>query len=191
NGDGYSEEWQAEAEKRGLLNLRSTVDAVPHFKDLKNIELFERHGVLNRTEINIRADITLDNYSQILNIEALTLIGMIQRDIIPGIGKHIEYLCRLAAGKRDVCDGINITPEKDMIKKLSDDTARLGELNEQLREAVDIAEKISDLEEKARYYHDEILSLMENIRSITDSDEEVVATEYWPYPHYSELLFKI
>jgi len=191
NGDGYSEEWQAEAEKRGLLNLRSTVDAVPHFKDLKNIELFERHGVLNRTEINIRADITLENYSQILNIEALTLIGMIQRDIIPGIGKHIEYLCRLASGKKNVCADINIDTETVMIKRLSDDITTLGELNEKLKKAVETAEGIEGLEDKARYYHDEILSLMESIRNIADADEEIVATEYWPYPHYSELLFKI
>ena len=191
NGDGYSEEWQKEAERRGLLNLRSTVDALPHFTDEKNIALFERHGVLGRTEIYSRVDIALENYSQTLNIEALTLIGMIQRDIIPGICKQIESLCNLTKAQTDVCADIDVSYQKDLIKQLSDDINILYKLNGELQNCVKTAEKISELEEKARYYHDSILKLMQDIRRVVDKDEEIVATEFWPYPHYSELLFKI
>ncbi|MBE6732690.1 MAG: glutamine synthetase type III [Ruminococcaceae bacterium] len=191
NGDGYSEEWQLEAEKRGLLNLKSTVDALPLFSKKENIELFERHGVLNATEIHSRVDIALENYCQLLNIEALTLVGMIGRDVISGIGKHIEFLCGLTKAKQTASPDINTTEETNIIKTLSNDTNKLYTLNRTLSNAVNDAEKIPTLSDKARYYHDVILGLMEEIRIIADRDEEIVATEFWPYPTYSELLFKI
>ena len=191
NGDGYSEEWQIEAKTRGLLNLKSTVDALPLFSKEENIELFERHGVLNATEIHSRVEIALENYCQLLNIEALTLVGMIGRDVISGIGKHIEFLCRIVKAKQTACSDINTSEETNIIKTLSDDTNKLYSLNRTLSNAVNDAEKIPTLYDKARYYHDVILGLMKEIRIIADRDEEIVSTEFWPYPTYSELLFKI
>ena len=190
NGDGYSTEWENEAEKRGLLNLRSTVDALPLMKSQKNIELFERHKVLNGTEINSRVDIILENYSKILHIEALTLIDMMNREVVPAISNYTDKLCSAVLSKNSV-GGISTSVERELIARLAAANSEIYNLTGQLKIEVSSAERITDVLEKARAYHDTILRLMEDIRKYSDSAESVMPADSWPYPNYGELLFSI
>ena len=190
NGDGYSEEWEREAEKRGLLNLRSTVDAIPLLKSEKNIEMFEKHKVLNRTELNSRVDIILENYTKTLHIEALTLIDMMNREVIPAITAYTDKLCRAVLNKNSL-GGINSTVERELIARLNAANKEIYTLTGELKMAVASAEKTSVVLEKSILYHDKILSLMVDIRKYADSAESVMPSDCWPYPSYGDLLFSI
>ena len=190
DGDGYSKEWEIEAEKRGLLNLRSTVDAIPLLSSDKNIKMFEHHGVLNRTEIYCRSDIALENYCKILHIEALTLIEMIKRDIIPAVSSYVSVLCDEAAKKHRM--GFKGKFVEAKIAKLLDaNNSNIYNFVDKLEKAVEKANSTDELLESAKIYHDEVLFLMENIRKCADECEEITSREYWPYPSYGDLLFKI
>ena len=191
NGDGYSDEWQAEAERRGLLNLKSTVDALPLLKTEENIALFERHGVLSRAEIVSRVDIILENYAKIIHIEALTLIEMISREVIPAITEYTNRLCTVLSNKRSIGIGFDELAETEIIARLSAAATELYKLNDELKIAVSSAEKRTDMLERATMYHDEVLKLMNDIRKYADSSEAVVSKDCWPYPSYGELLFNI
>lgn len=191
NGDGYSKSWEEEAAKRGLLNLRSTVDAIPYMRKQENIELFERHGVYNCTEINCRADIALENYNKTLHIEALTLLEMIKRDVIPAISTYQTVLCDTVSKKRAVSDLIACGVEMQNIEKLSEFNEHLSRLVEELEHAVKKAQSSSDLLERAKLYCNEVLFIMDNIRHITDEAETIVARSYWPYHTYGEILFGV
>ncbi len=190
NGDGYSEEWQAEAEKRGLLNLRSTVDALPLLKSEKNIKLFEKHGVFSESEINSRVDIILENYTKILHIEALTLIDMMNREVVPAVSSYTDSLCQTLLNKNKI-GGVNSEVERELISRLAAAQTQIFTLTNELKMAVATSEKTSDIFEKAAIYHDTILKLMEDIRKYADSAECVVPSHLWPYPSYGDLLFKI
>jgi len=190
NGDGYSAEWEIEAEKRGLKNLRSTVDAIPLLKTEENISLFERHGVLSRTEINSRVDIILENYAKIIHIEALTLIDMMNREVIPAITAYADLLCTAVLNKNSL-GGINTTVERELLARLTAANKEIYTLTGELKMAVATAERTSDVLDKAKQYHDIILKLMNDIRKYADSAESVVPSDYWPYPSYGDLLFNI
>lgn len=191
NGDGYSDEWQEEAKRRGLLNLKSTVDALPLLKSEDNIAMFERHGVLSRAEINSRVDIVLENYSKIIHIEALTLIEMMNRQVIPAISAYTDKLCRGLINKRSIGVKVDDTADTEIIVRLSAAGAEIYKLNADLKMAVSSAEKRADMLERATAYHDIVLRLMNDIRKYADSAEAVVSMEDWPYPSYGELLFSI
>ena len=191
NGDGYSEDWQAEAEKRGLLNLPSTVDAVPRLSSDENIALFERHKVLSRAEITSRVDILLENYSKTVHIEALTMIDMMNRDVIPAITAYTDRLCKTVYDKKRISESIDSSVEKELISRLSAANTEIYHLTADLKMAVSKAEKIDDMTEKSRFYHDSVIRLMEDIRCYADSAESVVSKDCWPYPSYGDLLFKI
>lgn len=191
NGDGYSYKWQAEAAKRGLLNLKSTVDALPLLKTEENIAMFERHGVLSRAEINSRVDIVLENYSKVLHIEALTLIEMMNRQVIPAISAYTDKLCRGLINKRSIGVKVDDTVDTEIIARLSAAGAEIYKLNTDLKMAVSSAEKHTDMLERATEYHDVVLKLMNDIRKYADSAEAVVSMDDWPYPSYGELLFSI
>lgn len=191
NGDGYSDEWQLEAKKRGLLNLKSTVDALPLLKSEDNIAMFERHGVLSRAEINSRVDIVLENYSKIIHIEALTLIEMMNRQVIPAISAYTDKLCRGLINKRSIGVKVDDTADTEIIARLTAAGAEIYKLNADLKMAVSSAEKLTDMLERATAYHDIVLRLMNDIRKFADSAEAVVSMEDWPYPSYGELLFSI
>ena len=191
NGDGYSDEWQEEAKKRGLLNLKSTVDALPLLKSEDNIAMFERHGVLSRAEINSRVDIVLENYSKTLHIEALTLIEMMNRQVIPAISAYTDKLCRGLINKRSIGVKVDDTADTEIIARLTAAGAEIYKLNADLKMAVSSAEKLTDMLERATAYHDIVLRLMNDIRKYADSAEAVVSMEDWPYPSYGELLFSI
>ena len=191
NGDGYSESWQAEAEKRGLLNLPSTVDAVPRLCSDENIALFERYKVLSRAEITSRVDILLENYSKTVHIEALTMIDMMNRDVIPAITAYTDRLCKAVYDKKRISDSIDSSVEKELISRLSAANTEIYHLTADLKMAVSKAEGIDDMTEKSRFYHDSVIKLMEDIRCYADSAESVVSKDCWPYPSYGDLLFKI
>ncbi len=189
NGDGYSKEWEEEAEKRGLLNLPSTVDALPLLKTEENIALFERHGVFNRAEIDSRVDIILENYAKIIHIEALTLINMMNRDVIPAITAYTNSLCEAVNNKNLIRADSSV--EYELITRLSAANKEIFSLTASLKNAVASAERSTDAFEKACDYRNNILTLMADIRKYADSAESVVPNSYWPYPTYGDLLFKI
>ena len=191
NGDGYSKAWEEEAAKRGLLNLRSAVDAIPYLRRKENVELFERHGVYNHTEINCRADITLESYSKTMHIEALTLLQMVKRDIIPAISSYEGKLCDTVGAKRNVSKAIDCTAEIEIIEKLSDFNNRLNDLVKELEVAVETSQCTTDLLSRAQLYCNKVLFIMDNIRHITDEAETIVSREYWPYPTYGDILFNV
>ena len=191
NGDGYSDEWREEAAKRGLLNLRSTPEAIPYLRTSENVALFERHGVLDRIELNCRADIALENYCKTVHIEALTLSDMIKRDVIPAVSKYNNRLCKAAADRRDICAKADITVETTLIEQLSVLNAQLMKLTSQLGEAILRAEAAEPADRRAESYHDEVLWLMENIRHAADTAESLVPRDIWPYPGYDKMLFNV
>ena len=190
NGDGYSKEWENEAEKRGLLNLKSTVDALPLLKNEENIKMFEKHGVFSRTEINSRVDIILENYTKIIHIEALTLIDMMNKEVVPVISSYTDKLCTTLLNKNKI-GGINSDVERELIYRLSAAEKEIFALTNELKMAIESSEKIDDVHKKAIFYHDKVLKLMEDIRKYADSAECVVPANIWPYPSYGELLFNI
>ncbi len=189
NGDGYSAEWEKEAENRGLLNLRSTVDALPLLRSEDNIALFERHGVLNRAEINSRVDIVLENYTKTIHIEALTLLEMINREVIPAITLYSNLLCETINNKASIRADSSV--EYELLSRLTACSKELFSLSSSLKMAVASAERSNDILKKANEYHDNILKIMADIRKYADSAESVVPPSYWPYPTFGELLFKI
>lgn len=190
NGDGYSHEWEVEAERRGLLNLRSTVDALPLLKSEKNIELFEKHGVFTRSEINSRIEIILENYTKIVHIEALTLIDMMTREVIPTISAYTDKLCQTLINKNKI-GGVDGLVEKELIARLAAAEREIFNLTNELKNVVATSERTTDIFEKSVLYHDSVLRIMGDIRKYADSAECVVPSEVWPYPSYGELLFNI
>ena len=184
-GDGYSEDWKAEAQKRGLLNLRSTPDAIPCFESEENIKLFERMGVLNRIEILSRTDIALENYSKTINIEALTLMKMLRRDVMPAISNCEANLYNIAELKKKKTNNY----ETKTAEALTTYNDNLFNLCEELDVAVKKAAEIEDIKAQAEYYHDTVLKIMEEIRKNADAAQEITERDFWPYPSYSDLLF--
>lgn len=189
DGDGYSKEWEKEAESRGLLNLRTTVDAIPYLCTQRNFELFEKHGVLNKTELICRADTALEKYGKIIHIESLTLIEMINRDVLPAIFKYTNKLCSSVNDKSAA--GLNHSAEKSIANKLSEISDNLYSLTQKLESSTKKAAETDKLIDSATIYKNEVLKFMEEIRTLSDSAEMLTAREYWPYPNYGDLLFRI
>ena len=191
NGNGYSEEWEKEAEKRGLLNLKSTVDALPVMVEPKNIEVFVKHGVYSEVEIRSRYEILLENYSKVINIEALTAADMVRKNYLPAISEYVGTLCDAVLAKKAVGLEDQITPEAETLKKLSaaqTNAYRLvGELEGEEAAAADIA----DGYKQARAYHDKVLPKMEALRAAVDTAEVLTGEVYWPVPSYTDLLFRV
>ena len=191
NGDGYSKEWKEEAKRRGLLCIENTAEALPLLTSKDNINLFEAHGVFSQTELECREEIRLDNYCKTIHIEALTLLQMIKRDVIPAISNYTDVLCECMLKKQKIGDDINCFVENELVRRLSDENAKLFKLSDSLEEKIRNAKEIVGKAEAALFYHDKILSLMNEIRGIADIAETETKREYWPYPTYDKLLFKI
>jgi len=189
NGNGYSQEWVEEAERRGLKNYATTPDALPHYTDAKNIALFSRHGVFNETEIHSRQEIMLENYSKVIRIEALTMLDMVSKDILPAIMSYTAFLTDSALKKVQL--GITSNIEKTMAADLSERCERISNLHSELNANVRKAASITDSEALASFNRDEILSAMQALRTIVDETELIVPTNYWPYPSYGDLLFGV
>ena len=191
DGNGYSEEWEREAERRGLLNLPTSVDAYKHFNTEKNIKLFSDHGVMSRSEIESREEILFENYSKIINIEALTMIKMASRDIIPAVNAYIGEVAKGAAAKLSFIPGANCEVEEDIVEKLSELNARAYTYVEALKEADRAAIAVSDVEDRAEVCRDRVVPAMKALREVVDAMEEMTSSEYWPIPTYGDLMFKI
>ena len=189
NGDGYSDSWEAEAQARGLSNLRTTVDAVVHMTDQKNVELFERNHVLNRVELASRQEIALENYSKTIHIEAITLIDMVRKDIIPAISRYIGELSNTILAKRQAL-GIPNQVEVDIALNLNSYLSDIASLTERLEKSVRRAERLS-FTEQARAYNGPVNTLIKKLRKPIDAAELITDKKYWPYPSYAELLFNI
>ncbi len=189
NGNGYSDEWIEEAARRGLPNLKTTVDALPYFKSEKSLKLFEKHGVFTRVETETRTDIMLEDYSKALHIEMLTMLQMAKQEILPACVKYTNSIVKGIKDKESI--GISAPNEKAKAQMLTSYT-------EDLIAKIDNLEKISnnvpeseDVLEVATYYKDEVIAAMTELRAAADLLETVVAKEYWPFPTYTDLLYSI
>ena len=191
NGNNYSAEWVKEAEKRGLLNLKSTADAIPHFKAEKNIELFERHKVFSRTEVESRVEIMLSNYSKTINIEALTMLDIYKKEIYPSVNKYITELGNAIKIKQDVLPDIDIDSEKRHFKKLVDLNAKAKKISDGLDKSILVAKAVVDQQERANYYSKKIFASMQELRLVVDTMENMVSKEYWPMPSYADLIYSV
>ena len=190
NGNGYDDEWIAEAEKRGLLNLRTTPDALPYYVAKKNLELFTSHSVFTEEEAYARYEIALENYCKTVNIEALTMIDMVEKDILPAVTAYEKDLSKTALTKKQLVADIDCDYEKETVKKLSGLTTKLYAETANLKKAVAEA-KTMDFPAFSFFCKDVILPSMEKMRSYADEMETVTAAEYWCMPTYGELLFSV
>ncbi len=191
NGNNYAPEWVVEAESRGLLNLKSSAEALPHYTDEKNIKLFEKHGVYTKLELESRKEILLEKYSQTINIEALTMLEMIKKDIIPAVCNYSKDLTESALAKKDLSSDIDISLETNLVSKISSLSSCLAKKTADLEKVLLDAKDCDDSEKLAKYYHDTVLSQMNEVRAIADELETLVGKGYWPFPTYTDLLFSV
>ena len=190
NGDGYADSWPIEAAKRGLLNYKTTVEALPHFIDKKNIDLFTSHNVFTEKEMISRTEILLETYSKTINIEALTLNDMVKKQILPAISTYTADLAAALAAKTAVVDGIDVTMEESELKELSAAQGKLYALSGKLdKELAEVPE--GDALKTATYYRDVIFAEMQGMRDVIDAAEEKVSSDVWPVPTYSDLIFRV
>ena len=192
NGNGYTDEWVEEAEKRGLYNLKTTPDALPHFIAEKNIALFTKHGIFTREELFSRYEIWLENYYKTINIESNTLAEMIQKQVIPSVYTYVEKLADTAAAKKSVVAGISVASEAALISKLSTLADTMAKDLETLK--ADTAKALASSDDVlacSKAYQETVLEDMETLRKSADEAEALIPDELLPYPTYDELLFSI
>lgn len=192
NGNNYAPEWVEEAERRGLLNLKSLPDAMEHFLDKKNVDLFVKNKICSADEIRARYEIELESYSKQINIEALTMIDMAKKNILPAVTSYVRDLTDTALAKKALSDTIPTSVEEDLITSLSNKLVCFSKKTAELEEAVIKASDYSDDNLKyAKYYRETVFALMQELRAVGDAMETETASEYWPYPSYGELLFGV
>ena len=189
NGNGYDDSWVKEAEKRGLLNLKSTPEALQKILDEKNVSLFEKHGVYSKVELTSRFEIHNENYSKIINIEALTMIDMVKKLYLPAGAKYAKFLADSVAVKKTV--GAEDSYEADALKKVSSLTGKIYAQVQSLEKAVDEAGKIADAGKNALFYRNDVFAKMGDLRESVDSLEGFVPSAEWPVPSYADLLFSV
>lgn len=189
NGNNYSKEWENEAKKRGLLNLKSTPDALPYLTSKENVELFHKMHVLSEAELRSRQEIYVQNYCKLLNIEAMTTLDMATMDIIPAVIKYKGDVAKSA--NESLALGVEADEEKEIVKTLAALLAKAKKDVERLRLALKTAHEKGENIEGAKYYHDDVLSAMDALRATCDEMELNTAKEYWPLPSYGDLLFSI
>ena len=192
NGDGYSEAWTEEAKRRGLLNLPTTVDALPRYLDQKNVELFTSHKIYTEAEMEARYETIIEEYSKTLNIEALTMSEMVRRDILPAVSGYVASLAEAVASKRAAVAGLPCAAETSLIQKLS---SLLDSAYEKV-EALDTLVADGKAESHnaltvATYYKDVIIPAMNELRAVVDQMEVDTASQFWPYPSYGDLMFRV
>ena len=189
NGDGYTDEWVEEAERRGLLNLKSTVDAAPHMLDPKNIALFKEFGVLDEVENRSRYEVKLDTYSKLINIEGQTMSHMTKRKIAPAVNAFAEQVADTVNAKKQANPELRPTADLKLLDKLNDGANEISDAVDVLDGALAKAQGMTDALAKARSYHDDVLSAMERLRAACDQMETIVSTKAWPLPTYNKILF--
>lgn len=191
NGNNYAPEWVEEAEKRGLLNLHSTVDALPYYIKPENVAMFEKHGVLTKTEVYSRCEIQLENYYKQIAIEALAMVDMIRKDLLPAVASYMKDLSETANSKKQLCSDISCGYEESLLKKISALTDDLYQKCEALDAAANTKQEFKDTLEEARYFRDTVFAQMVETRAVADQLEPLIGSEYLPYPTYGELLFSV
>ena len=189
NGNGYDASWVTEAEKRGLSNLRSTPEALPHYTDDKNVALFERHGVYTRAEMNSRQEIQLEEYAKTISIEALTMVDMIRKDILPACVAYVRELSDTAAAAQAI--GVDTATEVSLARTVSAASADLLAHLTGIENALHCVPADADTAGVAAYYHDTVLAAMEVARADADKLETLLPKKLWPFPTYSDLLFYV
>lgn len=192
NGNNYSSEWVEEAKRRGLLNLKSTPDALPLFTSEKNIKLFEKHKIFTEAEIISRCELLLENYCKLINIEALTMLDMLHKDILPSVYEYTKMLADTAKAKKDI--GMNISEDSEvaLTEKISRLTRILCKKTDSLGKALISAGDESDSTAKtAEFYKESVLSEMQELRAAADELETLVGAKYWPFPTYGEILYSV
>ena len=189
NGNGYGDEWIREAEARGLLNLKTTPDCLPYLLKEKNVALFAQHKVFSETELRSRCEIMQENYCKTVHIEALTLIEMVRRDILPAVSRTSDELIGVALRKKDV--GVDRRYETETAKEISALIAVMYENLQKLEAAVAEPSLIADMEKRSLYYKDTVIPLMQEIRASGDRLETITPADAWPFPTYGEMLFGV
>lgn len=192
NGNNYAEEWVAEAEKRGLLNLKTMPEAMKHYVDQKNIDLFAKNNVYTEKETRARCEIQLDNYSKVINIEALTMLDMARKDILPAVSAYVKELTDTALSKKALSANISADVEINLVTELSQKLLCFSNKIDELENAlINAGEYENDPQKYAEYFCNEVFVKMQELRAIGDDMETVTATDYWPYPTYGDLLFSV
>ncbi len=192
NGNGYDDEWIKEAtEKRGLMNLRTTPDAIPHLLDKKNVDMLTHHKVFSETELKSRCEITLENYCKTVTIEANTMSEIARREILPAIEEYTAFLAKTAKNKKAVDDSVPCTYETDVIKKLSGLASQIYSGLDELDKAVIKLSDAADVEEEGYMIRDELLPKMNEVRVACDEAEVITAEKFWPFPTYGDLIFGV
>ncbi|MBQ4137453.1 MAG: glutamine synthetase type III, partial [Clostridia bacterium] len=192
NGNGYDDKWIKEAvEVRGLSNLRTTPEAVERYTDPKNIELFKKHKIFTEAEVYSRREIKLEAYCKTINIEALTMIEMARKEILPAMEAYTLRIANTGNSKRTLMPDVDCSYEEKIVKRLTSLILTIDEGVCELEEAVARVRKIEDVLKRAYAYKDDVVTLMEKIREAADEGESLTAKKYWPYPVYEDLLFGV
>ena len=191
NGNGYSAEWEAEAAKRGLPNKKNTPAALPALVAEKNIKLMEDFGVLTKVEMESRYEVEMEHYSKIINIEALTMLEMARKQLLPAVNAYMSEVANTAASKLAVSESISVRSETKTLTKLSDDADAMSDAIDTLQQVVDAAEALTSESEKAVAFHDTVIPAMDALRAAADAAETICGEDYWPLPSYSKMLYYV
>ena len=191
NGNGYTAEWEEEAAKRGLPNKKNTPAALPALIEPKNIALMEDFGVLTKVEMESRYEVEMEHYSKIINIEALTMLEMARKQLLPAVNAYMSEVANTAASKLAVSESLSVRSETKALTRLSADADAMSDAVDELQVAVDAAKALSDESAKAVAFHDDVLPKMDALRAAADDAETICGEDYWPLPSYSKMLYYV
>ena len=191
NGNGYTAEWEEEAAKRGLPNKKNTPAALPALIEPKNIALMEDFGVLTKVEMESRYEVEMEHYSKIINIEALTMLEMARKQLLPAVNAYMSEVANTAASKLAVSESLSVRSETKALTRLSADADAMSDAVDELQAAVDAAKALSDESAKAVAFHDDVLPKMDALRAAADDAETICGEDYWPLPSYSKMLYYV
>ena len=191
NGNGYTAEWEEEAARRGLPNKKNTPAALPALVDPKNIKLMEDFGVLTKVEMESRYEVEMEHYAKILNIEALTMLEMARKQLLPAVNSYMSEVANTAATKLAVSEALSVRSETKTLTKLSADADAMSDAIDVLQDVVDAAEALTSESEKAVAFHDNVIPAMDALRAAADDAETICGEDYWPLPSYSKMLYYV
>ena len=191
NGNGYTAEWEEEAARRGLPNKKNTPAALPALVDPKNIQLMEDFGVLTKVEMESRYEVEMEHYAKIINIEALTMLEMARKQLLPAVNSYMSEVANTAATKLAVSEALSVRSETKTLTKLSADADAMSDAIDVLQDVVDAAEALTSESEKAAAFHDNVLPAMDALRAAADDAETICGEDYWPLPSYSKMLYYV
>ena len=191
NGNGYTAEWEEEAARRGLPNKKNTPAALPALVDPKNIQLMEDFGVLTKVEMESRYEVEMEHYAKIINIEALTMLEMARKQLLPAVNSYMSEVANTAATKLAVSEALSVRSETKTLTRLSTDTDAMSDAIDVLQDVVDAAEALTSESEKAVAFHDNVIPAMDALRAAADDAETICGEDYWPLPSYSKMLYYV